>query len=71
MIFVSVARLAPATPLPQARARVAAIANRIAQERAASRKDWTTDLIPLREYIVERKCVSACSCCWAEWRSCC
>jgi putative ABC transport system permease protein len=53
MIFLSVARLAPATTLPQARARVAAIADRIAQEHAASRKDWTTDLIPLREYIVE------------------
>jgi predicted permease len=52
MIFASVARLAPGTPLPQARARVAAIADRIAQEHAASRKDWTTDLIPLREYIV-------------------
>jgi len=52
MIFLSVARLAPATTLPQARARVAAIADRIAQEHAASRKDWTADLIPLREYIV-------------------
>jgi putative ABC transport system permease protein len=53
MIFLSVARLAPGTPLSQARARVVTIADRVAQEHAASRKGWTTDLIPLREYIVE------------------
>jgi putative ABC transport system permease protein len=52
MIFLSVARLAPSTPLSQARARVVTIADRVAEEHAASRKGWTTDLIPLREYIV-------------------
>ncbi len=53
MIFLSVARLRPEVPIAQGRARVAAIAERVANEHAASRKGWTTDLIPLREYIVE------------------
>jgi predicted permease len=53
MIFLSIARLQSAVPIAQARARVAAIAERIAREHAESRKGWTTDLIPAREYIVE------------------
>ena len=53
MIFLAIARLGPSVPLGQARARVAAIADRVAQQDPASRKGWSTDLIPLREYIVE------------------
>jgi putative ABC transport system permease protein len=53
MIFQSIARLRPDMPLAQARARVAAIADRVAQEHPESRKGWTTDLIPAREYMVE------------------
>lgn len=53
MIFQSIARLRPDMPLGQARARVAAIAERVAQEHPESRKGWTTDLIPAREYLVQ------------------
>ena len=53
MIFLSIVRLLPSVPLAQARAGVAAIADRVAQEHPESRKGWSTDLIPLREYIVE------------------
>ncbi len=53
MIFQSIARLRPDTPLVQARARVAAIADRVALEHPESRKGWTTDLVPAREYMVE------------------
>ena len=53
MIWLSIARLRPDVPLAQARARVAAIADRVAQEHPESRTGWTTDLIPAREYLVE------------------
>jgi putative ABC transport system permease protein len=53
MIWLSIARLRPDVPLAQARARVAAIADRVAQEHPESRTGWTTDLIPAREYVVE------------------
>jgi putative ABC transport system permease protein len=53
MIFQSIARLRPDTPLVQARARVAAIADRVALEHPESRAGWTTDLVPAREYMVE------------------
>jgi putative ABC transport system permease protein len=53
MIWLSIARLRPGVPLAQARARVATIADRVAQEHPESRKGWTTDLIPAREYLVE------------------
>ncbi|MBA2303389.1 MAG: ABC transporter permease, partial [Acidobacteria bacterium] len=53
MIFLSVARLQPGALIEQARARVAAIASRVAEQHAASREGWTTDVIPLREYIVD------------------
>jgi putative ABC transport system permease protein len=53
MIFLSIARLREGTPIAQARARVAAIAERVARDHAASRRGWTSDLVPLREYVVE------------------
>jgi putative ABC transport system permease protein len=53
MIFLSIARLRDGVPLGQARARVAAIADRVAREHASSRTGWSTDLIPVREYVVE------------------
>ena len=53
MIFLSIARLRLDAPLERARARVAAIAARVAQEHAPSRTGWTTELIPLREYVVD------------------
>ncbi len=53
MIFLSVARLRAGVPIEQARARVGAIAERVAQDHPASRQGWTTNVLPLREYIVE------------------
>ncbi len=53
MIFQSLARLRDGVPLAQARARVAAMAERVAADPAAGRKGWTTDLVPLRDFIVE------------------
>jgi putative ABC transport system permease protein len=53
MIFLSIARLRTDVELAEGRARVSAIAARVAQEHPESRKEWTSDLIPLREYIVE------------------
>ena len=53
MIFQSIARLGHGVPIEQARARVVAIADRVAVEHANSRKGWSTDLVPSREYIVE------------------
>lgn len=53
MIFLSIARLRAGVPLTQAQARLATIAERVAREHAASRRGWTSDLIPLREYLIE------------------
>lgn len=53
MIFMAVARLQPGIHLTQARARVQAVASRVTRDHPASRKDWTSDVIPLREYVVE------------------
>jgi putative ABC transport system permease protein len=53
MIWLSIARLRSDVPLAQARARVAAIADRVARQHPESREGWTTDLIPAREYLVE------------------
>jgi putative ABC transport system permease protein len=53
MIFLSVARLREGVPLEQGRARVAAIADRVAREHASSRAGWSSDLVPIREYVVE------------------
>jgi putative ABC transport system permease protein len=53
MIFESIARLKPGISLQTGRARVAAIAERVAREHPESRKGWSTDLIPLRGYVVD------------------
>lgn len=53
MIFLSIARMRPDVALAQGRARVAAIADRIAREHGASREGWSSDLVPVREYVVE------------------
>jgi putative ABC transport system permease protein len=53
MIFESIARLKPGVSLQAGRARVAAIAERVAREHPEARKGWSTNLIPLRGYAVE------------------
>jgi putative ABC transport system permease protein len=53
MIFQGIARLRQGVSLAQGRARVAAIAARVAQEHPESRKGWSSNLIPLREDVVE------------------
>lgn len=53
MIFLAVARLSEKSTLAQAKARVEAIAQRIAQDDAAARQGWGSDVVPLREYIVD------------------
>jgi predicted permease len=53
MIFQSIARLRDGVPLTQARARVASIAERVAREHPGSRAGWTSNLIPVREYVVQ------------------
>jgi putative ABC transport system permease protein len=53
MIFQSLARLRPGVSLAEGRARVAAIAGRVAQEHPATRKGWSSSLIPVRDDVVE------------------
>ena len=53
MIFQSVARLHPGVSLEQGRARVRAIAARVAQEHPESRAGWSSNLIELRDDIVD------------------
>ena len=53
MIFQGIARLRDGVSLEQGRARVAAIAARVAQEHPESRTGWSSNLIPLREDIVD------------------
>ena len=53
MIFQAIARLRPGATLDEGRARVAAIAQRVAREHPESRADWSTNLVPLRDYIVD------------------
>src|SRR5439155_547352 len=53
MIFESIARLKPGASLQAGRARVAAIAERVAREHPEARKGWSTNLIPIRGYVVE------------------
>ncbi len=53
MIFQGIARLRGGVSLEQGRARVAAIAARVAQEHPESRTGWSSNLIPLREDIVD------------------
>ena len=52
-IFEAIARLAPGVSIDQARARVDAIAQRVAREFPESRRNWSADVLPLRQYIVE------------------
>ncbi len=52
MIFFGLARLREGVSPDAARAQVAAIAARVAQEHPESRAGWTNTLVPLREYIV-------------------
>ena len=53
MVFLSIARVRPDVPFAQAQARIRAIGERVAREHPESRKDWNSDLVPLREYVVE------------------
>jgi putative ABC transport system permease protein len=53
MIFQAVARLAPGVTIEAGRTRVAAIAARVAQDHPESRKSWSTNLVPMRDYFVE------------------
>ena len=53
MIFQAVARVRDGIAFTQARARVAAIGERVARDFPVERKGWTSDLVPLRDYVVE------------------
>jgi putative ABC transport system permease protein len=55
MIFLSIARLKPGVALETGRARVKAIAQRVAADHPDARKGWSSDLIPLRDYVVEKE----------------
>ncbi len=55
MIFQSIARLKPGVALDSGRARVKTIAERVAADHPEARKGWSSDLIPLRDYVVERE----------------
>ena len=52
--FDAIARLAPGADVSQARARLRVIAARIERDHPVARRGWTTDLLPLRDAIVER-----------------
>jgi putative ABC transport system permease protein len=54
MIFASIARLHHGTPLETGRVRVKAIAARIAADHPEARTGWSSDLVPLRDFVVER-----------------
>src|SRR5262245_35053348 len=54
-IFQAVARLAPGVTIAAGRTRVAAIAARVAQDHPESRKSWSSSLVPMRDYFVERE----------------
>lgn len=51
--FDAIARLAPGATVSQARARVRVIAARIERDHPVARRGWTTELLPLRNVIVE------------------
>lgn len=53
MIFQGIARLRPGVSIEQGRARVAAIAARVAHDHPESRTGWSSSLIPLRDDAVE------------------
>jgi len=52
MVWRSIARLAPGASLEQARTRVKALATRLEREQPGVRRDWTNDLIPIREAAI-------------------
>src|SRR5262249_61064500 len=54
-IFQAIARLAPGVTIAAGRTRVAAIAARVAQDHPESRKSWSSSLVPIRDYFVERE----------------
>jgi putative ABC transport system permease protein len=54
-IFQAIARLAPGVTIAAGRTRVAAIAARVAQDHPESRKSWSSSLVPMRDYFVERE----------------
>jgi putative ABC transport system permease protein len=53
MIFQAVARIADGTSESEARARVAAIAARVAREEPVTRGGWTTEIVSAKDYLVE------------------
>jgi putative ABC transport system permease protein len=53
MVYVSIARVRADVPFAQAQARIASIGERVARDHPQSRKGWSSDLIPLREYVVD------------------
>jgi putative ABC transport system permease protein len=53
MIFQAVARLADGTSETEARARVVAIAARVARDEPATRGGWSADLVSAKDYLVE------------------
>ena len=52
--FDALARLAPGVTVEQARARVKTIAARIERDNPVIRRGWTTELMRLRDVVVER-----------------
>jgi putative ABC transport system permease protein len=54
-IFQAIARLAPGVTIAAGRTRVAAIAARVAQDHPESRKSWSSSLVAMRDYFVERE----------------
>src|SRR5262249_47752274 len=54
-IFQADARLAAAATIAAGRTRVAAVAARVAQDHPESRKSWSSTLVPMRDYFVERE----------------
>ena len=54
MIFNALARLPDGVPADAVRSRLAAIAARIERDHPRERTGWTTTIVPLRDYIVDR-----------------
>jgi putative ABC transport system permease protein len=52
-MFEALARLAPGVTLAQAKARVKTIASRVERDYPVIRRGWTTELMPLREVLIE------------------
>ena len=54
MIFLSIARLRADVAIDAGRARVRAIAERVAADHPEARKGWSSNLVPLRDYVIDR-----------------